>query len=82
MSNEKKELINIINELPDNKKYLQNIINYIAEMKINEEMNEQPEELNIKDIDDLNKKLDEGLKDIENGEIYTIDEVMSAIKTW
>lgn len=38
-----------------------------------------PSDLIIKDLDDLIKKLDEGIEDDENGNIYTLEEAYSEI---
>lgn len=38
-----------------------------------------PSDLIIKDMDDLIKKLDEGIEDDENGNVYTLEEAYSEI---
>lgn len=39
-----------------------------------------PSDLIIKDMDDLIKKLDEGIEDEENGNVYTLEEAYLEIK--
>lgn len=43
-------------------------------------VNYAPEELIIKDKEDLKKKLEEGLKDIENGNVCSLEEVFEEVK--
>lgn len=38
-----------------------------------------PSDLIIKDMDDLMKKLDEGIEDDENGNVYNLEEAYSEI---
>ncbi len=42
-------------------------------------MNYAPQDLIIKDKEDLKKKLEEGIESIEKGKVYSLDEVFSEI---
>ena len=49
-------------------------------LKFNYIINQTPEELIIKDKENLKKKLEEGLKDIENGNVCSLDEAFLEIE--
>ena len=58
---------------------LQLILAYIKTLK-DEENKDIPERLVIKDKEDLEKKLEEGLEDIKSGKVYSFDEVYDESK--
>ena len=78
MSTEKQELINSIETLPE--EFTNKVIEYIEYLKFVAITNNAPEELIIKDKEDLVKKLEEGIKDTENGDVCTLEEVFSDIE--
>lgn len=78
MSTEKKELIKSIEVLPE--EFTSKIIEYIEFLKFDAIINSAPEELIIKDKEDLIKKLEEGIKDTENGNVCTLEEAISEIE--
>ena len=77
MSEEKKQLIATINEMPE--EWTIKILAYIKTLK-DEENKDMPERLVIKDKEDLERKLDDGIKDIESGKVYSFDEVYNESK--
>lgn len=77
MSEEKKQLIATINEMPE--EWTIKILAYIKKLK-DEDDKDMPERLVIKDKEDLERKLDDGIKDIESGKVYSFDEVYNESK--
>ncbi len=78
MSTQKKELINIIEELPE--ELDSKVIDYVEYLKFMYTINKAPNNLIIKDMDDLIKKLQEGIKDVENGRVCSIEEAFAESK--
>ena len=79
MTSTKKELYDTINLIPDSiAKELLNYADYLTSKYIEETM---PEELIIKDSEDLKKKLNERIKKIDSGKakMLTIDEAFEEI---
>ena len=79
MTSTKKELYDTINLIPDSiAKELLNYADYLTSKYIEETM---PEELIIKDNEDLKKKLNERIKKIDSGKakMLTIDEAFEEI---
>ncbi len=78
MSLEKQELLKSIETLPE--EIVLQVLDYMEYLKFNYIINQTPEELIIKDKEDLKKKLEEGLKDIENGNVCSLDEAFLEIE--
>lgn len=79
MTSTKKELYDTINLIPDSiAKELLNYADYLTSKYIEETI---PEELIIKDSEDLKKKLNERIKKIDSGKakMLTIDETFEEI---
>ena len=72
MTVKKRELYNVIEKLPEELSI--KVLDYIEYLKFSNVTNNAPEELIIKDKEDLKKKLEEGIKDFENGNICSLDE--------
>ena len=72
MTIKKQELYNVIERLPDELSI--KVLDYIEYLKFSNVTNNAPEELTIKDKEDLKKKLEEGIEDFENGNICSLDE--------
>lgn len=78
MSTEKQELINSIETLPE--ELVLQVLDYMEYIKFNYNINKAPDNLIIKDEEDLKKKLEEGLQEIENGNSYSLDEAFLEIE--
>ncbi len=78
MSIEKQELLKSIETLPE--EIVSQVLDYMEYLKFNYVVNHAPEEVIIKDKEDLKKKLEEGLKDIENGNVCSLDEAFLEIE--
>ncbi len=72
MTLKKQELYNLIEELPE--ELSTKVLDYIEYLKFSSAANNAPEELIIKDKDELKKKLEEGIKDFENGNVCSLKE--------
>ena len=72
MTIKKQELYNVIERLPEELSI--KVLDYIEYLKFSNVTNNAPEELIIKDKEDLKKKLGEGIKDFENGNICSLEE--------
>lgn len=72
MTIKKQELYNAIERLPEELSI--KVLDYIEYLKFSNVTNNAPEELIIKDKEDLKKKLEEGIKDFENGNICSLEE--------
>ena len=79
MSTKKRELYNIIEGLPE--EFTQKIIEYIEYLKFVAITNTAPDDLIIKDKEDLIKKLEEGIQDTENGNVCTLEEAVEEIES-
>jgi len=83
MSTEKQELYNLIDTLPEEVSH--KIIDYILYIKYTldrqHEKPSAPDKVIIKSEEDLINKLEEGRKSAENGEVYSVEEVMKKIES-
>ena len=79
MSETKRELYKTIDILPEN--LLNELLNYVKELASKNIANGLPNDVVINDNEDLEKKLNERIKKIENGEakFFTIDEAFEEI---
>jgi len=73
MSLEKQELLKSIETLPE--EIVLQVLDYMEYLKFNYIINQTPEELIIKDKENLKKKLEEGLKDISEEVIIAYEPV-------
>ena len=72
------ELYNIIEALPE--ELSEKVMEYIEYLKYTEIINKAPENLIIKSKADLRKKLEEGIKDTDSGNVCSLDEAFSEIE--
>ena len=72
MTIKKQELYNVIERLPEELSI--KVLDYIEYLKFSNVTNNAPEELIIKNKEDLKKKLEEGIKDFENGNVCSLKE--------
>ena len=79
MSTQKQELYNMIDTLPE--ELLDKVIDYVEYLRFVYVMNEAnvPSDLVIKSKEDLIQKLEEGEKDIENGNVCSKEELFAEI---
>ncbi len=77
MSEQQKRVYEAIIDLPE--EACNQILEYIDEIKFNMVINNAPEELIPKSEEDLKKMLEEADKDIEAGEVYSLEEVVTEI---
>lgn len=77
MSERQRELYNTILELPED--LYGKIMDYIEYLKFSTEDMGAPEELIIKDKEDLIKKLSEGIEDTEKGNLIDFEDVFSEV---
>lgn len=78
MSIQKKELYNIIESLPE--ELSNKVIDYIEYLKFSNISNNAPKELVIENEQDLIKKLEQGMKDTDNGKTCSIEEAFSEVE--
>ena len=79
MTVKKQELYNVIDTLSD--EFLSKVLEYIEYLKFTDVVKDTPENLIIKDKEDLRKKLEEGIRDTDNGRVCSIDEAFDEIET-
>ena len=79
MTVRKQELYNVIEALPE--ELSNKVLEYIEYLKYTDVINNAPKDLIIKDKADLRKKLEEGIKDTDNGSVCSLDETFSEIET-
>ena len=79
MNVRKQELYDIIETLPE--EFSSKVLEYIEYLKYTDVINNAPKDLIIKDKADLRKKLEEGIKDYDNGNVCSFDETFSEIET-
>ena len=79
MNVKKQELCNIIEGLPE--EFLNKVLDYIEYLKYSIGINNAPQNVIVKDKEDLRKKLLEGIKDSDNGNVCTIDEAFREVET-
>ncbi len=77
MSIQKQKLIETIEELPE--ELASKVIDYMEYIKFMYIIDKAPSDIVIKDKNDLIKKLEEGIEDIDNGRVCTIDEAFEEI---
>ena len=78
MNAKKQELYNIIETLPN--ELSSKVIDYIEYLKFSSIITQAPEEVIAKDIDDLRKKLEKGIKDSDNGRVCSIEDTFAEIE--
>ena len=78
MSIERQELLKSIETLPE--ELIIKLLDYMEYLKFTSVINNVPEELVIKDEEDLRQKLEEGLQDIEDGNVCSLDETFEEIE--
>ena len=78
MSIEKQELLKSIETLPE--ELIGQLLDYMEYLKFNSVMNNAPKDLIIKDEKDLREKLEEGLQDIEDGNVCSLDDAFEEIE--
>lgn len=77
MSIKKQELYSIIQSLPEELSV--KVIDYIEYLKFVYATNEAPDNLVIKSKEDLIQKLEEGMKDTDNGKVCSVDEAFAEV---
>ena len=78
MTAKNKELYNIIETLPE--ELSNKVLEYIEYLKDSEIMNTAPESVIIKDKKDLIKKIKNGMSDIRNGKVCSVEDAFSEIE--
>ncbi len=73
MSTEKQKLYDEIKTLPD--ELIAQVINFMEYLKFSNFDIDGPENLAIKSKSDLKEKLQKGIDDINEGEVYSLNEV-------
>ena len=77
MSIEKQKLYNEIETLPE--ELITQVINFMEFLKFSNMNIEGPESVSIKRKKDLKEKLQEGLNDIKENKVYSLNEVFEKI---
>lgn len=77
MTVQQQELFNIIETLPD--ELSNKVIDYIEYLKFTTVIDNAPERVVIKNKKDLRKKLEEGIKDSDKGNVFSVDEVFKEV---
>lgn len=72
MTVKKQELYNIIDTLTEELSI--KVLDYIEYLKFSNATNKAPKELMVKDKKDLREKLEEGIKDFENGNVCSLEQ--------
>ena len=78
MTAKNKELYNIIETLPE--ELSNKVLEYIEYLKYSEIMNTAPESVIIKNKKDLIKKIKNGMSDIRNGKVCSVEDAFSEIE--
>lgn len=78
MSIEKQELIKSIESLPE--ELASQLLDYVEYMKFIYVANKAPNNLIIKDKQDLIEKLEKGIESTNKGEVYSLDEVFQEVQ--
>lgn len=73
MSIEKQEILKTIETLPE--ELALQVLDYMEYIRFNYITNRAPENLIIKDKEDLAKKLEKGIESTEKGDVYSLEEV-------
>ena len=77
MSIEKQKLYDEIKTLPE--ELTNQVINFVEYLKLSYVETEAPDSVTIKSKKDLKEKLQKGLDDIKNENVYSLDEVFAKI---
>ena len=78
MSAEKQELIKSIENLPE--ELALQALDYIEYLKFNSVINNAPQNLIIRNKEDLKNKLELGIESTEKGEVFSIEEVFEDVQ--
>ena len=78
MSVKKQELWNIIETLPNETS--NKVIDNVEDLKFSYVIDQAPRKLVIRSKKDLREKLEEGIKDSEEGNVCTVEEAFSEIE--
>lgn len=78
MTAKNKELYNIIETLPE--ELSNKVLEYIEYLKYSEIINTAPESVIIKDKKDLIQKIKNGMSDIRNGKVCSVEDAFSEIE--
>ncbi len=78
MSIEKQEILKTIETLPEELE--SQVLDYIEYVKFMYVTNKVPDNLVIKDNEDLIKKIGKGIESTENGEVYSGEEVFEEVQ--
>lgn len=78
MSNEKQQLINVIEKLPD--ELTGQALQLIKQLQTSYIEDEAPESVVVKNKDDLIKKLEKGIDDTEHGRVCSLEEAYNEVK--
>lgn len=78
MTMKQKELYNVIEKLPE--ELLVKALDYIEYLKFSTLTNQIPEEITVKDENELIEKLEEGIRDFENGNVCSIEQAYSEVQ--
>ena len=79
MSKEKQKLYNVIETLPE--ELTEQVISYIEYLKLYFLDPGAPESVTIKSKEDLIKKLQKGIEDVEAGRVHSLDETLAKINS-
>lgn len=78
MSKEKQQILETLEKLPE--EVAVQVINYMEYLTFIYESKMAPEELIIKDKEDLAKKLQEGIEDINQGNVCSLEEAFKEVQ--
>lgn len=78
MTNQKQELIESIESLPE--ELTSKVIDYMQYIKFTYIINKAPDNLIIKDKKDLIEKLGKGIEDVNSGKVCSIEEVYKEVE--
>lgn len=78
MTAKKQELCNIVETLPD--ELSSKVIDYIEYLKFTTIITQAPEDVVAKDMDDLRRKLEEGIEDSESGRVCSIEDAFAKVE--
>ena len=78
MTMKQKELYNVIENLPE--ELSNKVIDYIEYLKFSYMTNKAPDDLIIKDDEDLLEKLEKGMQQTDNGKTCSLEEAYEEVK--
>lgn len=78
MTAKKQELCNIVETLPD--ELSSKVIDYIEYLKFTSIITQAPEDVTVKDIDDLRRKLEEGIEDSDSERVCSVDDAFAEVE--